>query len=60
MHGKYTPSLQATATNQILTPQQMFASAIAGTKYMYNSEKDIAKNFQDVALEDTSQFHTYF
>ena len=48
-------SLQATVTNQILTPQQMFAWAdqnIAGIKYLYVSEKDIAKNFQDFDLEE--------
>ena len=45
-------SLQVTATNQILTQQQMFAWAIAGIKYLYISEKDIAKNFQDFALEE--------
>ena len=38
-------SLRATVTNQILTPQQMFALAIAGIKYLYISETDIAKNF---------------
>ena len=38
-------SLQATVTNQILTPQHMFALAIAGIKYLYISEKDIAKDF---------------
>ena len=45
-------SLQATVTNQILTPQQMFAWAFAGIKYLYISEKAIAKNFQDFALEE--------
>ena len=35
-------SLQSTLTNQIFTPQQMFAWAIAGIKYLYISEKDIA------------------
>ena len=44
-------SLQATVMNQILTPQQMFAWAIAGIEYLYISEKGIAKNFQDFALE---------
>ena len=45
-------SLQATVTVQILNPQQMFAWAIGGIKYLYISEKDIAKNFQDFALEE--------
>ena len=45
-------SLQTTVTNQILTPQQMFACAIAGIKYQYISEKDIAKNFQYFALKE--------
>ena len=45
-------SLQATVTNQILTPQHMFALAIAGIKYLYIREKDIAKNLQDFAHEE--------
>ena len=45
-------SLQATVTSQILTPQHMFALAIAGIKYLYINEKDIAKNFQDFAHEE--------
>ena len=45
-------SLQATVTNQILNPQHMFALAIAGIKYLYINEKDIAKNFQDFAHEE--------
>ena len=54
-HGKLSSnetSLQATVTNQILTPQHMFALAIAGIKYLYIDEKDIAKNFQDFAHEE--------
>ena len=30
----------------------MFALAIAGIKYLYINEKDIAKNFQDFAYEE--------
>ena len=45
-------SLQATVTSQILTPQHMFAVAIAGIKYLYINENDIAKNFQDFAHEE--------
>ena len=45
-------SLQATVTNQILNPQHMFALAIAGIKYLYINEKDIAKNFQDFAHKE--------
>ena len=45
-------SLQATVTNQVLTPQHMLALAIAGIKYLYISKKDIAKNFQDFAHEE--------
>ena len=45
-------SLQATVTSQILTPQHMFALAIAGIKHLYINEKDIAKNFQDFAHEE--------
>ena len=45
-------SLQATVTSQILTPQYMFALAIAGIKYLYINEKDIAKNFQGFAHEE--------
>ena len=43
-------SLQTSLTNQILTPQQMCAWTIADIKYLYISEKDIAKNFQDLHL----------
>ena len=43
---------QVTVTNQILTPQHMFAMAIAGIEYLYISEKNIAKNFQDFAHEE--------
>ena len=44
-------SLQATVASQILTPQHMFALAIAGIKYLYINEKDIVKIFQDFAHE---------
>ena len=45
-------SSQVTVTNQILTPQHMFALAIAGIEYLYISENDIAKNFPDFAHEE--------
>ena len=45
-------SLQATVTSQILTPQHMFALAIAGIKYLYINEKDNAENFQDFTHEE--------
>ena len=53
-------SLQATVTNQILTPQHIFALAIACIKYLYISENDIAKNFQDFAHKENKNNRSLF